>query len=135
MIFCCTHFDRLTAMGTIIHNYPHSYSARHYTPVWEKFITWCDRQEENRLGWLAGSFIVHGCIFVPMTIVFIAMSGNNFIFVVLALGGMIVAITVNLAVLPTKITLPIFFFTLVLDIIIIIACILHGLNINSLFPR
>ncbi|HLG39265.1 MAG TPA: hypothetical protein VI461_06330, partial [Chitinophagaceae bacterium] len=121
--------------GTIIHNYPHSYSARHYISVWKKFITWCNGQQENRLGWLAASFIVHGCIFVPMTIVVIAMSGNNFIFIALTLSAMIAAVTVNLAALPTKITLPVFFFSLALDIIIIIACLLHGLTIAKLFTR
>ena len=121
-------------MGTVIHNYSHSYPARHPIPLWKKFINWCDGQQENQLGWLAVSFMVHGCIFVPMTIVIIAMSGNNFIFVAFALGAMIVAITVNLAMLPTKITLPVFFFTLVLDMVIIIACLLHDLTGRHLFP-
>ena len=121
-------------MGTVIHNYPQSYSARHRIPLWKKFITWCNGQQENQLGWLAVSFMVRGCIFVPMTIIIIAMSGNNFIFVALALGAMIVAITVNLATLPTKITLPVFFFTLVLDVAIIIACLLHDLTIRNVFP-
>src|SRR5258705_9487269 len=101
--FCCTHFDDYSIMGTVVHNYPHSYSARHHFPVWKKFIKWCGKQEENRLGWLAASFIVHGCIFVPMTIMFIAASGNNFVFVVVALTSMIIAVTVNLADLPIRI--------------------------------
>jgi hypothetical protein len=121
-------------MGTVIHNYPQSYSARHPIPPWKKFLNWCNRQQENQLGWLAVSFMVHGCIFVPITIIIIAISGSNFIFVALALVAMIVAITVNLATLPTKITLPVFFFTLVLDIVTTIACLLHDLAIRNLFP-
>jgi len=122
-------------MSTVIHDYPHSYTEAHHVSLWKKFIHWCSKQEENRLGWLAASFIVHGCIFVPMTIMIIAASGNNFVFIALALGAMIVAITASLADLPTRISLPVFFFTLALDILIIISRLLHGLNLHRLFIR
>ncbi|SRR5258706_7950631 len=122
-------------MGTAIHNYSHSYSSEHHVPLWAKFIHWCEGQQENSLAWLAASLLIHGCIFVPMTVVSIAMSGNNFVLVAVALGAMILSITVNLATIPTKITLPVFFFTLIVDVIIIIACLVHGLDISSLFKR
>ena len=122
-------------MGTLVHNRLHSYPVSSYRSAWKKFIKWCNGQEENRLGWLAASFIIHGCIFVPMTIICIAGSGNSFGFVALALGAMILAVTVNLADLPTKITLPVFFFSLVLDILIIITRLFHGLNMHRLFIR
>ena len=122
-------------MNTVIHNNPHAYIKAHHASLWKKFIHWCNSQEENRLGWLAASFIVHGCIFVPMTIMIIAASGNNFIFIALALGAMIIAITASLADIPIKISLPVFFFTLVLDILIIISRLFHGLNLHRLFVR
>src|SRR5690242_10772105 len=115
-------------MGVIVHHKSHAYPEWRKFDLWKKFINWCIKQEENKLGWLAAAFLVHGCIFVPMTIVSIAMSGNNFIFIAIALGTMIVAVTVTLATLSTKITLPVFFLTLIVDLIIIVGCLFHGLN-------
>jgi hypothetical protein len=122
-------------MGIAIHNYPRSFSGHHNASVWKRFIGWCDKQQDNSLGWLAASFLVHGCIFVPMTITVIAMSGNNFVFVALALFSMIIAVVVNLATLPTKISLPVFFSTLLLDILLIALCLLHGVDVNNMFRR
>jgi len=122
-------------MRTLIHHYPHSPVKADHLHVWKKFIHWCEKQEEYRLGWLAAAFVVHGCIFVPMTVMIIAASGNNFVFVAIALCSMIIAITTNLADLHTKVSLPVFFSTLVLDILIIITRLFHGLNIHRLFIR
>jgi len=122
-------------MSTIVHHYPHTHVKVHHLTLWKKFIQWCEKQEENKLGWLAASFVVHGCILVPMTVMIIAASGNNFVFVALALGSMIIAITTNLSDLHTKVSLPVFFSTLVLDILIIISRLFHGLNVHRLFVR
>jgi len=122
-------------MSTIIHHYPHSHVKTDHWQFWKKFIHWCEKQEENKLGWLAASFVMHGCIFVPMTVMIIAASGNNFVFVALALSSMIIAITTNLADLHTKVSLPVFFGTLVLDMLIIITRLFHGLNVHRLFVR
>lgn len=122
-------------MGIIIHEYPHRYSNTLYPGLWTKFIGWCSKQEANRLGWLAASFIVHGCIFVPMTIVFIAVSGAGFIYVTIAVVSMITAVTVSLADLRMRVTLPVFFSSLLVDLIIIAIRLTQGLNIHRLFTR
>jgi hypothetical protein len=37
-------------------------------------------------------------------------------------------LVVNLAALPTKITIPVFFISVLIDLVIIISCIVIGLN-------
>ena len=116
-------------------SFPHTRVKAHHLALRKRFIQWCENQDEYRLGWLAASFVVHGCIFVPMTLMIIAAGGNNFVFVALTLGSMIIAVTTNLADLHTKVSLPVLLSTLVLDLLIIASRVFHGLNVHSLFVR
>lgn len=110
--------------------------AATYTPVektgtWKRFITWCDSQEKYRFGWLGAAIAGHGCIATPITLFAVIMAGNPFIFWILAIVAMGASLITNLAALPTKITLPIFFFSLLIDLIIIIACVSFGFNVDA----
>ena len=93
-----------------------------------KFINWCIGQEKNRLGWLGGILAIHGCLFTPITLFAIILSGTYFPFYMAALVAMGLAVVTNLAAMPTKFTIPIFFFSLLVDIAIIISCISMGFN-------
>jgi hypothetical protein len=98
-----------------------------------RFFAWCDSQQEKRLLWLAIIVFAHGCIITPITALAILTSGNNFIlwpFITAAMGASLVT---NLAALPTKITLPVFFLSLVIDVAILISCIVTGLDISSTY--
>ncbi|MET0636708.1 MAG: hypothetical protein ABWZ25_11830 [Chitinophagaceae bacterium] len=92
-----------------------------------KFMNWCDRQQENRIAWLAIALAGHGCMVTPITIFFIMMAGNSFIFWPLAMGAMAMCLVVNLAALPTRITIPVLVTSLLLDLIIIANCVFAGL--------
>lgn len=87
---------------------------------WKKFIAWCDSQEEYRFGWLAAIVAGHGCIITPIVLLVIILSGNSFILWPLAILAMAAPLVANLAAMPTKITIPVFFASLLLDIGIII---------------
>jgi hypothetical protein len=89
--------------------------------AWSKFIAWCDSQEEYRFGWLAGIVAGHGCIITPLVLLVILMSGNSFILWPLAILAMAAPLVSNLAAMPTRITIPVFFTSLLVDIGIIIA--------------
>lgn len=94
-----------------------------------RFSDWCQSQEKNRLAWLAGIIFGHGCIITPLTLGFVILTGNNFVFwpwVIAAIGMSLVA---NLAALPTKITIPAFFLSLLIDLVVIVYCIVTALNI------
>ena len=84
-----------------------------------QFITWCNGHEKYRLGWLAVIITVHGCILTPLTVLAIVSGGNNFVFWGIAIGAMAMALITNLAAMPTKVTIPAFFFSVLLDVVIV----------------
>lgn len=88
-----------------------------------RFFVWCNMQEKNRLFWLALIITVHGCVITPITLGVVMLFGNNFIFWPWAIGAMGMSLIVNLAALPTKITIPVFFLSLLIDLVIIVNCI------------
>lgn len=98
---------------------------------WKKFIAWCEGQEKNRFGWLAASLTLHGCVLTILTIFIVILAGNPFIFWPFIIGAMGTVLVVNLAALPTKITIPVFFLSVLVDLAIIFSCLLIGLNISN----
>jgi len=111
-----------------------SYSATDYSIERKKglasrFLSWCQKQEENRLAWLAGILTGHGCILTPLTVLFVVLAGNNPVFWPLVIGAMGMCLVVNLAALPTKITIPVFFLSVLVDLVVIANCIVLGLSI------
>ena len=103
------------------------------TSLWKRFIHWTDTQEENRFLWLAVALFGHGCVFTIITIIAILLSGNNFIFWPFAIGSMALCVITNLAALPTRVTIPVFFFSVLMDLVIIAICISIGFNINATY--
>ena len=101
------------------------------TNLWQRFINWCNDQEKARFGWLGAALATHGCIATPITLFCIILAGNPFVFWIMAIVAMGSALITNLAALPTKITIPVFALSLVIDIAIIISCLSMGLQINA----
>lgn len=90
--------------------------------AWKSFINWADGQEVNRFGWTAVTIAGHGCVFTIITLAAILFTGNNFIFWPFAIGAMTIPLILNLAAMPTKITIPALFVSVIADIAIIISC-------------
>ena len=84
-----------------------------------RFISWCEGQEKYRFGWLGLILAVHGCVITPITLFTILMSGNNIALWGIAMGAMAMSLITNLAALPTKITIPVFIFSIIVDLAII----------------
>ena len=103
-------------------------STSHST--WSTFINWCNGQENNRFLWLAIGVTGHGCIVTPLTLLAIMFSGNLMLFWALAIGAMAMCLISNLAAMPTKITIPILFLSLFIDLAIIIGCIAIAFQIS-----
>ena len=101
---------------------------RSRTSIFKRFINWCDNQQENRLLWLGLALAGHGCILTPLTIFAVILAGTNIILFMAALVAMSMALVTNLAALPTKYTIPIFLFSILVDLGIIIACMSMGFN-------
>lgn len=94
-----------------------------------QFLDWCKGQEKNRLVWLAIIIAGHGCIITPITVLILVFTGNSMLLWALAIAAMTMALVTNLAALPTKITLPVFFLSLVMDLIVV-SCSLAYLTVG-----
>lgn len=87
--------------------------------IFAKFIHWCNGQQEHRLLWLGLALGVHGCFFAPLTILIIGITGFSFPLIMIALSAMAMALIVNLAALPTKITVPVLILSVLVDLAVI----------------
>jgi hypothetical protein len=112
-----------------------SYGTIHYPAqakkngIASRFINWCQGQEKNRFGWLAVIIAGHGCIITPVTLLFVMLTGTNFVvwpWIIAAMGMPLIS---NLAALPTKITIPVFFLSLLIDLAIIVYCIVAAVTV------
>lgn len=110
-------------MQTVLHqSYARPYTqAANKTSIWTRFITWCKDQQESRLLWLGIALAVHASLMTPLTLFVVMFTGNNILFLAFAIAAIGMALISNLAALPTKITIPTFFLSIILDVAIIIA--------------
>jgi hypothetical protein len=96
--------------------------------AWHKLIAYAESQQEKRLLWSAISVLGHGTIFTIATFATVILTGNDFYLLAATCLTMSMVLVVNLAALPTKYTIPIFFFSLLTDIIIMVTAL--GLWLN-----
>lgn len=90
--------------------------------LFTRFINWADAQQESRLLWLALALGGFGCVLTPLSILLIvAFTGMNLFLFMATLFAMAISLIVNLAALPTKITIPIFFLSVLIDVMVIVA--------------
>ncbi len=98
-----------------------------------RFFNWCKAQQPNRLLWLGIALAAHGCILTPITVMAVLLAGSNLFLFMAAIVAMGISLVTNLAAMPTKITIPAFVFSIVVDIAIIIAAITMGMNIENTY--
>lgn len=121
-------------MEALQHSYPTAKIYRQARKSWvQRFFAWCESQEKYRIGWLAAIIAAHGCIITPLTLISIILSGNNIIYWFMAMTAMGASLVTNLAALPTKITIPVFFFSIAIDLFIAVNCIAAGFNIAATY--
>ncbi len=101
--------------------------------VFSRFMNWCEGQEKYRFGWLAGVLSIHGCALTPITLFAIILAGTNMVFFVLALVAMGMTLVTNLAAMPTKITIPTFFLSVIIDVAIIVSCVVVGFDVTGTY--
>lgn len=121
-------------MNTIQHSYSPVYNEIHnHVSIWKKFIEWAGKQEENRFLWLTLGIAGHGFVFTIITLLTIVFTGNHFIFWPFAMAAMTMCLVSNLAAMPTKITIPVFFLSVLIDVVIIALCIANGFDIAATY--
>lgn len=87
----------------------------------QRFLQFCKDQEPNRFAWLAFSLFAHGCVLAPLTVLLIVMNGNPFTLWIPCLAAFAITEIVNLSAMPTKITIPVFMASVLVDVLVV-AC-------------
>ena len=119
---------------TLNHTISQTYIERQErTSVFTRFFNWCEGQQKNRFMWIGLALAGHGCILTPITVMAVVMSGTNMVLFMLAIIAMGMALVTNLAAMPTKVTIPVFIFSILIDIVIIIAAISMGIDIAKTY--
>lgn len=93
------------------------------TSLWTRFMDYCKGQERNRLLWLGVILAAHGCVLTPITVMVTFFAGQNFYLFMAGMVAMGIALVTNLAAMPTKITIPAFALSILMDVVIILACV------------
>lgn len=103
------------------------------TNIFTRFFAWAKNQENNRLLWLGVILVAHGCVLTPITVMAVLLAGTNLTLFVLALIAMGMSLVTNLAAMPTKITIPVFALSILIDIAIISLCVVNGFDIAKTY--
>ena len=109
-------------MSTVTLHTTYSYQQKN-TSVVKRFFQWTGQQQKNSLAWVAIGLAGHGCVITPITLYAVFAAGMHLPLFMLALAAMAMTLVVNLAALPTKITIPVFFLSILLDIAVVISAI------------
>ena len=86
----------------------------------QKFKNFCERQQENRIGWLAFTVAAEVYMVLPITLIAIFFNGNGFGFWIPVIVTSFAVEVSNLATMPTKITIPIFCASILINVVVII---------------
>lgn len=110
-----------------------TYNQETTTSLTKRFMNWCRTQEHNRLLWLGVALAAHGCILTPLTVLTVLLAGANIYLFVLALVAMGISLVTNLAAMPTRVTIPVFIFSILIDLAIVFSCVAIGFDITQAF--
>ena len=105
-----------------------NFSGFSIAAAWNRFIRYASMQEEKRFLWTAISILGHATFFTIGTLILVIAAGNDFLLLTATCITMAVVLAVNLAALPTKYTIPIFFFSLLADFAIMITALAFWFN-------
>jgi len=106
----------------------YNYSEKANQSLLLRFFDWCSKQEDNRFLWLGVTFFFQIGAILPITVWAILYLGNNSLLLwIIALVVNVPSLILNLGAAHTKFTLPIFFFALLTETIVIAYCLVFFL--------
>ena len=88
--------------------------------LFNRFLNWSDEHQENRIGIEAIGLLIMGCFFTPLTVMAVTLSGTNTLLIIPAIVAMEMTLVTNLAAMPIKIMVPVFFLGIAIDISIVV---------------
>ncbi|HZX58589.1 MAG TPA: hypothetical protein VFE54_07675 [Mucilaginibacter sp.] len=84
-----------------------------------RFFNWAAREDQSHhIGWVGATVIAMGGVFFPGTMAVIGFNGGSFGLIIAAMIAFVVVVVTNLAALPTKYTIPLFFLAVLADIVV-----------------
>jgi hypothetical protein len=114
-------------MKTAIHphasltgNYGTTKSSFSISALWQRLIAFADSQEPRRFFWAAISLLGHGTVFTIGTLAAVILTGISTPLLVAACYAMVMVVIVNLAALPMRYVIPVFFLSLLIDFVVIV---------------
>lgn len=84
-----------------------------------RFFQWAEQQNEQRFVWLGVILLAHASLLTPFTAMAVMTTSHSFSLVMASLCAMGLALVTNLAALPTKITIPAFVLSILVDITVV----------------
>lgn len=107
----------------VFHGSAYTPARRPALGIWSRFIEFAENQQFNRLMWLAFGVLGHGTVFTIATMAVVLMTGAVFPLLAITCFSMVAVLIVNLAAMPTKITIPVLALSLLVDLAVIITAI------------
>jgi hypothetical protein len=90
--------------------------------VLNRFFSWAANEDAaHHVAWVGISVTLTSAVFFPMTMTAILLNGANFSLIIGAMTTLALVVVVNLAAMPTKYTIPLFFLCALSDLGIILA--------------
>ena len=104
---------------------PHKLSQKVQSQsLWNKYLLFCDNQADNRFLWFALALMSVACVIMPISMNLI-QSTTLFSYLVISYAAMLMAnLVANLAELPARISISLFFITILFNILTPIGVIL-----------
>ena len=87
------------------------------------------------MAWLAVSLFFHACILFPAIVIINAMAGNSLTLLIISISSLMLMFVTNLSQMPEKIIIPAIFLSVLIDLLIIIICLIHGIDPSLLYKR
>jgi hypothetical protein len=97
-----------------------TYSVPAHSNILRTFFDWAEEQNDYRFVWLGVALLVHASLLTPFTAMAIMATSGNLTLIMACLGAMALALVTNLAALPTKITIPAFILSIIIDVTVVI---------------
>lgn len=85
-----------------------SYQNTNRQTIFQSFMIWSNNQQSSRLAFLAAMLMVHGNITAPLALYSMYLADGGLLQLSLITLCSFSILVVNLAALPTKITIPVF---------------------------
>lgn len=100
-------------------NYSNFQPALRHPSLLSRFFHWAAKEDQtHHIGWVGFTVMSMAGVFFPGTMAVIGMNGGAFGLVMAAMIAFVLVVVTNLAALPTKYTIPLFFLAVLTDLVV-----------------